>query len=110
MYPRQSQISKNAAAGLRSALLSSIVRNTSSERMSNQIKIFELRFSFMQYLENISCPRTSPSCIISNNGYIPSRHQLALEEINLRVISMPVSEIYLSSQIIMFENIITWKH
>ena len=52
----------------------------------------------------------SPSCIISNNGYIPSRHQLALEEINLRVISMPVSEIYLSSQIIMFENIITWKH
>ena len=51
----------------------------------------------------------SPSCIISNNGYIPSdvytsRHQLALEEINLRVISMPVSEI------IMFENIITWKH
>ena len=57
----------------------------------------------------------SPSCIISNNGYIPSdvytsRHQLALEEINLRVISMPVSEIYLSSQIIMFENIITWIH
>ena len=57
----------------------------------------------------------SPSCIISNNGYIPSdvytsRHQLALEEINLRVICTPVSEIYLSSQIIMFENIITWKH